>query len=135
MDITKTNIACKYEELKHNTKFCFVGAFKKTPCDNDMVLLCLIMQTYKKKRSRRWMFKKNSNSALSLKPINESANAKHHKCIGSIFGFGSCKDMNVTEELDHLSRNMLSMMGTEEWRWIFWKKRMAETRMCVKDFV
>ena len=32
------------------------------------------------------------------KTINESADAKYHKSIGSIFGFGSCKDMNVTEE-------------------------------------
>jgi len=55
MDIAKTNIAivCKYEELKHDTKLCFVGAFKKKPCDDDMVLLCLIMQTYKKKEVKK----------------------------------------------------------------------------------
>ena len=90
MDIAKTNIAivCKYEELKHDTKLCFVGAFKKKPCDDDMVLLCLIVQTYKKKEVKKMNVQKIFKQCSFIKkPINESADAKHHKSIGKIFGF------------------------------------------------
>jgi len=60
VDISKTNIAivCQYKEIKHDTKLCFVGAFKKKPSDEDMVLLCLIMQSYKKKVVKKMNIKK-----------------------------------------------------------------------------
>jgi len=69
IDISKKNIAlvCHYAAIKHDQKLCFVGAFKKKPCDEDMILLGLILQNYKKKAVKKMNIQKYSNSVLWLK--------------------------------------------------------------------
>jgi len=142
-DISKKNIAlvCRYEAIKHDKKLCFVGAFKKKPCDEDMVLLGLIMQNYKKKAVKKMniqnIFKQCS---MIKKPINDSANAKHHESVGSIFGFGSRKDTNISEETRASIRKYFSKDGKKERKMKIFleeklKKRMTEARMYIKDFV
>jgi len=60
---------------------------------------------------------------LIKKPINDSANAKHHQSIGSIFGFGSHKDTNISEETRSSIKKYSFKDGKKERKMNFWKKK------------
>jgi len=77
-----------------------------------MVLLGLIMQNYKKKAVKKMNIQKIfKQCSMIKKPINDSVNAKHHESVGSIFGFGSRKDTNISEETRASVKNIVSRMG------------------------
>jgi len=70
------------------------------------------------------------------KTINESADAKYHKSIGSIFGFGSRKDTNISEETRASVKKYCFKDGKKERKMKIFleeklKKRMTEARMYV----
>ncbi len=143
IDISKKNIAlvCHYAAIKHDQKLCFVGAFKKKPCDEDMILLGLILQNYKKKAVKKMNIQKIfKQCSMIKKPINDSVNAKHHESVGSIFGFGSRKDTNISEETRASVKKYCFKDGKKERKMKIFleeklKKRMTEARMYIKDFV